>query len=833
VWRNYLTVAVRTLVRDKAYAFINIFGLALGLAACFALLLYVRHESSYDGWLADSDRIHQVQSTWREPGQPVTAWQSSPFPVRDMLPGGFPGIEALTVVRTGQTVLTRDGQPLFIDMAAVDPSFFDIFQLPFVHGSAAQALPDTGSIVITEREAIRQFGRSDVVGRTMALGAGPGKRDYVVTGVLRDLPRNSNLRLSILYRNDPAFFDNFPPEYTGWGAMEQQHYVKLRPGADAAAINAALPAWERRVIAPQVLDGRPSSQADILDLELVPIADVHLGEAQQGALTPGGNPRALATFVFVAILTLGMAVMNFINLSTARATTRAREVALRKTLGATRPQLVVQMLGESLLLTAVAMLLALAIVEVATPWLGAWADADLHMRYLGKDGMLVPALALLAATGLLGGLYPAFYVSGFRPAEMLRTGKASAETPGSGRLRTVLVVFQFAIAIGLIICAWVIHAQTRFVETLDPGYRRDGLIQIDSAWRFAGDGSEYQAARPELLRIPGVVAVGRTNLGLAATNRNVLAVRAPGAPELSVGFYGVDPEFFGTMEMRLIAGRLLGDRFAGDRLVRPGEIGADEAARTVARLQARGLNVVVNRNAARQIGFATPQEAIGRTVGIGIEGLDLTPATIVGVVEDTRIRTAREAIEPIVYAYDPERTSQVIVRYAAARPAEVMTGLNRVWRRFEPEIPFQAEFAETLIAESYAAERARFALFAGFAALAVTIACLGLYALAAFSTERRTREIGIRKVLGARVRDILRLLVWQFTKPVVVANLIAWPVAWWAMRDWLNRFDVRVDLGLTPFALAGLLALVIAAGTVSAHVLRVARANPIHALRYE
>jgi putative ABC transport system permease protein len=396
-------------------------------------------------------------------------------------------------------------------------------------------------------------------------------------------------------------------------------------------------------------------------------------------------------------------------------------------------------------------------------------------------------------------------------------------------VRTALVVVQFAIAIGLIACTYVIYSQTRHVETVDPGYRRDGLVQIDSAWRFAGDSNEYEAARRELLKVPGVVGAGRTGLGLAATNKTILAVRAPGAPEgLSIGFYGVDADFLHTIEARLLAGRMLGDRYAGDRVVRTGDGNTDAAT-----LSARGVNVVVNRNAALLLGFASPQAAIGKTIKVGIDGGDLVPSNIVGVVEDTRIRTARDAIEPLIYGYDPDRTYLVVVRYAAARPSEVMAGLNRVWRRFEPEIPFQGRFAEDIVAEVYAADRARGALFAAFSALAVVIACLGLYALAAFATERRTKEIGIRKVLGAKVRHIAQLLAWQFSKPVVIANLVAWPVAWWAMRQWLNGFDVRIALTPGPFVVAGLLALVIAIATVAGHALRVARLNPIHALRYE
>jgi putative ABC transport system permease protein len=243
--------------------------------------------------------------------------------------------------------------------------------------------------------------------------------------------------------------------------------------------------------------------------------------------------------------------------------------------------------------------------------------------------------------------------------------------------------------------------------------------------------------------------------------------------------------------------------------------------------------VVVNRAAAASFGYRAPQAAIGQTVRIAIEGAFLVPSTIVGVVENSRFRTAREAIEPTVYAYDPTQTNTVLVRYAAARPGEVMAALNKVWRKFEPEIPFEARFADDIVRELYAADRARGALFAAFSALAVLIACLGLYSLASFTTERRTKEIGIRKVLGAKVRDIVRLLAWQFSKPVVLANLVAWPAAWWAMRDWLNTFDARIALTPTPFALAGLLALAIALATVTGQSVRVARTNPIHALRYE
>lgn len=811
MWRNYLTIALRLLAQNRVYAAINIGGLALGLAACLLILNYVRYESSYDSWLPDSGRIYQVQTKFNLPGQPARNVQMSPFIVYEKLPGGFAQVEAVTSLAPGKTVTERDGQPIFIDVATVDANFFEVLGLPLAQGSAATALPDTNSIVLTESEAIRHFGTADALGKQLSLGAGPGKRDYRVTSVLRDLPRNTSLRLSLLFRRD---LSTIPPEQRGWSNFTQQHYVKLRRTADAAAVNVGLPAWEKRNI--------PGMMSYAVDLRLVPLTGVHLGTTQDAALTPGGDPRALATFAVVALLTLAMAVMNFVNLSTARATQRAREVALRKVLGASRGQLIVQFLGESVVMAGVAMLLALTIVELTTPWISAAIGADIRIAYLGPVGMLLPASALFLATGLLGGLYPAFYLSRFRPADVLRANKSSVETPGNGRFRSGLVIIQFAIAIGLIASTWVIFSQTRYVETVDPGYRRDGLIQIVNAWRFA-KGSEYDAAHVAMTAIPGVTGTTRISIPLASDTRPVWLVKTPGAEEYqTLTYYGVDAEYLQTTGIDLLAGRRFDDRIALDRVP-----AGDDQARAV-----RGVNIVINRAAARKLGFRTPQAAIGQTVR-AMRGGPLVPSVIVGVVEDMRFRSAREAIEPAFYSVDPESTEVVLVRFAAARPGEVMAALNKVWRKFEPEIPFEARFVDDIARELYAADRARGALFAGFSALAVLIASLGLYSLASFATERRTKEIGIRKVLGAKVRDIVRLLVWQFSRPVVLANLIAWPAAWWAMREWLNTFDIRIALTPTPFALAGLLALAIAVATVAGQSLRVARTNPIHALRYE
>ena len=322
----------------------------------------------------------------------------------------------------------------------------------------------------------------------------------------------------------------------------------------------------------------------------------------------------------------------------------------------------------------------------------------------------------------------------------------------------------------------------------------------------------------------GCHRVGRTGLELGSTEKTAWLTRAAGATQfVTMPYHGIDSELLQTMDIKLLAGRMVGDRFATDRV---------DGAR--ADLVERGITVVINRSAAAKLGYREPQSAAGRVIQIAYDGGVMIPATIAGVVEDSRFGTAREPIDPIVYAYEPKRANQaVMVRYTAARPGEVMAGLAKVWRQFEPEIPFEARFVDDIVRELYAADRARTLLFAAFSLLAILIACLGLFGLAAFTAERRTKEIGIRKVFGARVRDIVRLLAWQFSKPVVLANLIAWPAAWWVMRDWLNGFDARIDLGPGPFLMAGLLALAIALGTIVGHAVKVARLHPIHALRYE
>ena len=835
MWRNYVTVGLRALAKNKTYAFINIFGLALGLAACLLILLYVRYEMSYDGWMNEADRAYQFQDYYKatENGGEEMALQMTSYVSGKALVKDFPQIEKAVYVASAGATIMQNGEPSLADrFNFVDGNLFDVLQVPFVKGNRATALDRPNALVLTEKEASKRFPNQEPIGRTLTLISQGKNIDYVVTGVIEDLPKNSHLDLGVVARFAPeSFFADQPFFLSSWGNQGGWWYVKLRAGASAEEINRQLPAWEKRNIPDDTGGGEVTNPGDSQDWKLVNVRDVHLGAAQQATMTPGNDSRTISTFAIVALLILGMAVVNFTNLATARASQRAREVALRKVLGARRRQLIAQFLGESMLLTALAMVLALAMVELFLPLFNRFLDADIALGYLGADGALLPILLLLLVVGGVGGLYPAFYLSRFQPARVLKANKSAAEAGGTGRLRNILVVGQFAVSIGLIICTAIIYAQTLYARTADAGYRRDGLLQLQGVGARQAQ-PVAETLKREIARLDGVDSASLTGIGVAPGNNSVTSVYLPGNPRgIDLGVYTVDADFYPTMQMKMLAGRNFSERVAMDDSTTP--FPTDRAAEQA--FARRGTNVVVSESAARRLGFRDPQQAIGKPIsaGLTLPEFGLVNATIVGVVRDARFRSIRDPLQPIMFLHARNGFNALVVRYDDPDPKRVMAAIEKVWKRMLPDVPFRAEFADDRVKRLYEQDEARGQLFAAFAILAVVIGCLGLFGLAAFTADRRTKEIGIRKVLGARSRDIVRLLAWQFSKPVIVANLIAWPVAWWVMRDWLNGFDSRIALGPTPFLLAGLLALAIALGTIASHALKVARANPIHALRYE
>jgi putative ABC transport system permease protein len=830
MWRNYWTVAVRALAKSRTYSIINIAGLAIGMAACIMILLYIRYEKSYDAWLPDVENTYQLQAWYPNPsdGEPIFLQMSS-YTTKDHIRKDFPQVTNAVYALGSAPVFYKDGQASPTkDYLISDDDFLKVVNLPLVAGTT---LPTAQTAVLTQTEARNRFGTDQVVGKTLTVISKGVKRDFKITGVIKDVPKNSSLKVNAILRMDfNSFFATEPQFLTCWGCQSGWVYLKMKPGTDVKALEAQMPAWEKRNIPDQPNGSVNYNPGTDEDWHFVNLKDVHLGKAQGGSMTPGNDQRSIATFAIIALLILGMAVVNFTNLATARASQRAREVALRKVLGATRKQLIVQFVAESILISAVAMLLALALVELLVRPFAAFLDADLWLTYFGSGGILLPALALTLLVGIVSGLYPAFFLSRFQPAQVLKANRSAAETPGSGRLRTALVIGQFAVSIGLIICTAVIYGQTVYARSVDPGYQRDHILQVDDMNRYQLI-PQAETIVEQMKRIPGVVAVGLTDIGVATDNNNNTGLIPPGSnKQVTIGQYQVSTGFRDAMGLKLIAGRWFDPNRPMDDMTLDFPLQKEQEIA----LARRGVNVVLNQYAVKKLGFSSPQDAVGKVVKSELfePGTGMVDINIIGVVGDSRFRTVRTPIDPIMFQSVKKGPAWMVIRYRGD-PATVEAAVERQWKQITNEVPFQAKFSEDIVRELYKAEDARAKIFAAFALLAVIIGCLGLFGLAAFTAERRTKEIGIRKVLGARTRDIVQLLVWQFSRPVIIANMIAWPIAWWLMRDWLNGFDQRITLTPVPFLIAAAIALGIAIATVVGHAVKVARANPIHALRYE
>jgi putative ABC transport system permease protein len=668
-----------------------------------------------------------------------------------------------------------------------------VLQVPFVRGYAAHALDDPHSLVLSESEAKKRFGDDNPIGRTLTVVSGTMNADYRVTGVFKDIPKNSSFAATTVVRIDPQLYyrdaqGQLSGAVTSWRWQNGQIFARAKPGVRVEDIEAQFPAWKKRNIPDDLGPGPKSNPGNEEDFRLVNIRDVHIGQSKGPAVTT--DRMTVLTFAIVAFMILAMACINFTNLSTARASQRAREVALRKVLGANRKQLITQFIGESMLVSAIAMLIALALAELLLPLLNAFLDAQIRLTYFGANGVFVWAILLTLFVGLAGGVYPAFYLSRFEPARILRANKSSNDAHGNGRLRTLLVITQFAVSIGLIICTAVVYAQTIFERSVDAGYRRDGLIQIQGMGRPQVE-SVANALLDEIKRQPDVVNAGRTDIGVATGNNSSTTINRPGSTDqVELGDYTVQQGFFRAMGMKMLAGRDFDENRPRDDATTPFPTDKD-AERAFA---ARGANIVISDSAAKRLGFRTPQEAIGKNImaGLTLREIGLVPATIIGVVQDARFRSMHDPLQPIIFLMAKNGFTNIDIRYAGIAPNKLREEVQGVWNRLLPQVPFQGDFADDILRDEYKADTARGQLFAGFALLSVVVGCLGLFGLASFTAERRTKEIGIRKVLGARTRDIVKLLVWQFSRPVLIANMIAWPVAWWVMRDWLNKFDQRV-----------------------------------------
>ena len=815
--QNVLLSLYRSLSRHLLYAALNVLGLAAGIAVFLVLVLVVQYERGFDRWIPDAENIYRLDTTWSLAGRTPQEAADTTFVAFDLLRSDFP------VIQAGARMMERT-EPVSVDriidsedVTYVDPNFLNVLELPLLLGSRDRALSSAASLVITEGVALKYFGTAQAVGRTMTVDYEGARAPSTVTAVLRDLPPDSTLHIRMLtpftgvVRQDTRAFHK-------WGSSSGSTYLRFRSKADADSVKAGLRDFVARRAAGSGDDQEGTNPQDHLALSLVALPDAHFHDVSVDAPKPGVDRRIIYSLGAVGVLALVTAVINYVNLATARSGLRAREVALRKVMGATRSMLLLQFLGEAIVLVALAALIGLALTELAVPVVNALGGWSVRIRY----GEVLPLLAILVVlVGVVAGLYPAMLLAAYQPAQVL----ASARTPAGGRLgtrlRNLLVLLQFASAICFAICTLVIDEQASFLRNADRGFDRDGLIIVESfasAELMPRQGVILDALR----RVPGVLSVTASDREPDSNNTGSTSVWRPGQPgrSPSLVYENTGRDYFATYGIHLIAGRLL------DQVHRTDDDDLAKGATT---------GVVINKAAVAVLGFRDPEAAIGQDIFVSSRTAP-DKHVIVGVVQDVRFMSPREPVAAQFYVYGSKaiEDAYAAVRFHGVSRAEVMRGLQAAWRSAVPDNPFVAKTADERLAEFYRPDQQRATLFSAGAALAVGIACVGLYGLASFNTARRTREIGIRKTLGASTRDVLLLLVGQFIQPVLLANLIAWPVAWAIMRDWLSGFNSRVALLARHFHRGDhAAALAISVLTILGQAIRVARAEPARALRYE
>ena len=825
MWSHHFITLYRALTRHRLYSALNVLGLAAGIAVFLLLLLAVRFETSYDRWVPNAEDIYRVDSVHTFPGQPVSRDRTAPGILYPLLTSQFPQVQSAVRLLENDVAVRQGGRSDFETIVLADPNLFDVFDLPLVSGSRATALGDTASIVIDESMARKYFGTTDALGKHLTLVVDGPARDYRVSAVMKDLPLNSHMNFHAVARLDRVVLQDETAKllFESWGSGMAYTYVRLKPGAEVAAMQAGMKPLVDRFVTD--FSDKPS---DLISFSLSPLLKLHfLDVGTRTTGRPGVDPLLVATLALVGVTALLIAICNFINLATARAGLRAREVALRKVMGATRGALMVQFLTESMIITLVSTLIGVALVELALPFVGAMLGQPLKLVYFGEGGLALPLALLVLVIGLGSGLYPALILSKYQPAGVL----ASARTPGGGRagarVRQGLVVLQFGVSTALIICTAVIFAQTQYVRRADVGFQREGLLLV-SGFKDPAVALRRDAVMDAFRRRPGVQSVTISDRSPAGGDQSSSNMRRPGRKGLEpfMVFESIGPDYFRTYGLKTLAGRALDTAHGLD----------DVKGLRGKPLAERGVNVVINAEAARVLEFSNPQDAIGKVVSWGSGDVR---STVVGVVGDTRFLSPREKVLPIAYLMDTvvdlksPSGAVAAVRYAGVDGRVLLNSLKTDWDASASGLPFQGVTISERLAPYYQPDERRSNLFMVGSVLAVLIGCIGLYGLASFNTMRRVREIGIRKTLGASTTDVLTLLLRQMLTPVMLANLIAWPLAFFAMRAWLSSFDQRIGLNPGYFLAASLLAAGIAAATVVGQAIKLARSEPARALRYE
>lgn len=806
--KNYFKIAVRNILRNKLYSSINILGLAVGIASCLAILSFVRNEFSYDRFNRHADQIYRAAFIATFNGREIKS-AMSPAPMGATIQHDMPEVLAYTRLHYEGSCIIRYDRKTFVEQKFLwaDSTLFDVFTLPFVAGNPKTALVQPNTVVITETTALKYFGKENPIGKVLNMDK---STDYIITGIIKDIPEASHFHADFI----ASLTSERDSRNPNWMSNNYYTYFLLKKGTDPAKFNRKLDDEIVTHADPQLKAVTGVSMNEFLaagnkvGFLLQPLTAIHLHSHLDYELEPNGNLSTVYIFSAIALAILLIACINFVNLATARSEKRAKEVGIRKTLGSPRSRLVWQFMAESVLMSGTAVILAVAIMEFALPAFSNIADKNLTLGLLPNPWMIPALIGLAIVIGIIAGSYPAFYLSSFDAIDVLKSEKRKG-----GReffLRNSLVVFQFAISIVLFIGTLIIYDQLNYVQTKYLGFDKEECVVIYRTDDLAG---QIQSFEQELKQNKDIISI--TNSSAIPGNQysdSGFWLEGTGADKLvDLRTMQSDFDFAKTYKLQMAAGRFFSKEH-------PSDTGA----------------VVVNQEVERAFGV---KNIVGKYLVLpGETKTDQKSFEVVGVLKDFNYNSLHEPIRPLVIRLRKETdapNSFVTVRLAPGNHLSTISYIENAWKKYAGNEEFNFSFLDVNLQRLYSVDQRTNKIAGAFSILAIFIACLGLLGLAAFITEQRTKEIGIRKVLGASVPEIIMLLSSQFAKWVLIANIIAWPVAYYIMNNWLTGFAYRVNINLWFFIAAGVIALLVAILTVSSQAIKAATANPVKSMRYE
>ncbi len=807
--KNYFKIAFRNLWKNKSFSAINIFGLAIGLCICLLITLFVTDELSYDKYNKKADRIYRVNADVRINGTEFND-RASPAALGPVLAKEYSQIEKTVRIMDDGKILVKKGTETLSEPNSffADSTLFDVFTLPMIAGDPKTALTQPNSLVIAENTAKKYFNSTDVIGKTLLLN---NTTNYKITGVIKDMPAQSHFHFNFI----KAMSEREDSRSTFWLSNNFDTYILARSGTDEKTINNYLKEVTKKYAEPQLQEIAHSSfddlakKGDRYGYVTIPLTKIHLYSTITTEIEPSGNIQNIYIFIVIAVFILLIAGVNFMNLSTARSAGRSKEVGVRKVLGSNRSSLIAQFLTESVLTSFIALLLALIIAELMLPYFNQLSGKEITLRLFSTSWMLPALLFTTLIVGLLAGLYPAFFLSAFEPIKVLKGKLASGFK--AGWLSNSLLVFQFTAAIILIVGTLVIYSQLNYIRNKKLGYNREQVLVLKNIYAL---GTHSQTFKNEVQSLQGVVSItmARSLPTSPDFNSNAFSKDASfnAAQSLVLQEWRVDANYIPTMGMEIKEGRNFSPQMP-----------TDSAA------------VIINETAANMLGSGNPLNK--KLYQPGSQSNSIETLNIIGIVKDFNSGSLRNKIGPVIFTLEDNRNNMAI-RIKTTNISSLIAQIENLYHSMDNNMagqPFIYSFMDDDFNRLYSSEQRTGKIFVSFTFFAILIACLGLFGLVTYAAEQRTKEIGIRKVLGASLSNIVSMLSKDFLRLVTIAMIIAFPIAWWGMNRWLQDFAYRTNISWWVFASAGVVALLIALITVSFQAIKAAMANPVKSLRTE